>query len=290
MNFNNTTPTAAEIFAALRAPFDPAEVKWRIGSKSKDGKRATMLAYIDARHVQDRLDEVVGPMNWRQEYMPHAGGAPGGIMCALSVRVDGEWITKIDAAEATDIEGAKGGPSDAFKRAAVQFGIGRYLYAVEAPWVELENGYPPRGFDGRALLDRKSAKTAQKAAPAAAPKAGPVSAAPAAEKAPAPAPAKPAAAAQAKAPATAAQPAAPAPAAAPAAAPAPASALTPADEQALAGLTDDQRKRAAFVIEKARTGKTAPSALRHFVTGERCADMPQAVRDYMLSFVARGAQ
>ena len=50
------------------------------------------------------------------------------MICKLSVRISGEWVTKCDGADDTNIEGAKGGISDAFKRAAVKFGIFRYAY------------------------------------------------------------------------------------------------------------------------------------------------------------------
>lgn len=47
-----------------------------------------------------------------------------------------------DGAENTDIEPVKGGLSDAYKRAAVKWGIGRYLYDMEAAWVDVDPGYP----------------------------------------------------------------------------------------------------------------------------------------------------
>lgn len=50
----------------------------------------------------------------------------GGVECGISIKIDGEWITKWDAAENTQVEAVKGGRSGAMKRAAVQWGIGRY--------------------------------------------------------------------------------------------------------------------------------------------------------------------
>ena len=52
----------------------------------------------------------------------------GRTVCELSLKINGVWITKTDGAGDTNIEGEKGGLSDAFKRAAVKFGVGRYLY------------------------------------------------------------------------------------------------------------------------------------------------------------------
>lgn len=118
----------------LSEPFDPALVSWRVGSTSADKKRGLALAYIDARDVMARLDEVVGSANWQDRYE-----FPGKrTICYLSLRIDGEWVTKADGAGDSDVEAEKGAISDALKRAAVKWGIGRYLYDVEAPWVELE--------------------------------------------------------------------------------------------------------------------------------------------------------
>lgn len=115
----------------LREPFPSKDVEWRVqASGSSNGNIwARVLAYITNRAIQDRLDSVVGVENWRNEYQK----APdGGVMCGLSIRIGGEWVTKWDGAENTDIEGVKGGLSGAMKRAGVQWGIGRYLYALEA--------------------------------------------------------------------------------------------------------------------------------------------------------------
>jgi hypothetical protein len=132
-------------FAELSKPFPAKDVEWRIQKKSKDGKKALVIAYHDARTVMDRLDQAVGPANWQDAYR---GGAAGGVICRLELRMDGEWIGKEDAAENTNVEAVKGGISDAFKRAGVKWGIGRYLYDVPATWVTLKNEYgdfdPPR--------------------------------------------------------------------------------------------------------------------------------------------------
>src|ERR1700744_2711820 len=93
------------------------------------------LAYMDARAVMDRLDGVCGPDGWQCNYLVTGQLA----VCSLGVRVpSGEWIWKADGAGATDVEGEKGMLSDALKRAAVRFGIGRYLYDMRSPWVDIE--------------------------------------------------------------------------------------------------------------------------------------------------------
>jgi hypothetical protein len=119
----------------LSAPFPPADVSWRVGSTTKDQTKGMALAYIDARDVMARLDNVVGAENWQDEYTETPKGR---IFCKLSIQADGQWVTKSDGAGDTDYEGDKGAISDAFKRAAVKWGIGRYLYGLDSPWVEIE--------------------------------------------------------------------------------------------------------------------------------------------------------
>lgn len=124
-----------DLFQQLAAPFAPEAVSWRAQSLTRDKTKAMALAYIDARDVMDRLDAVVGPANWQDTYTETAKGR---LICTLSLRVNEEWISKSDGAGNTDVEGDKGAISDALKRAAVKWGIGRYLYDIEAPWAECE--------------------------------------------------------------------------------------------------------------------------------------------------------
>lgn len=125
-------------FKALSEPFAPDDVEWRIQSSgTKNGKPwALCLAYITNRGIMNRLDEVCGPENWQNEFRP---GPLGGVICGISIRVDRgtqglDWITKWDGSDETDIEKIKGGLSGAMKRAGSQFGIGRYLYNLDATW------------------------------------------------------------------------------------------------------------------------------------------------------------
>lgn len=110
----------------LDNPFPEKDIDWRISRAGKTNDRiwAFVLAYIDARAVMDRLDEIVGKEGWKDRYWKDGQSN----MCGISIKVNGEWIEKIDGADDTDIEAVKGGISGAFKRAAVKWGIGRYLY------------------------------------------------------------------------------------------------------------------------------------------------------------------
>lgn len=120
--------------AALQKPFPASEIEWRVGSTNGEKTKGLALAYLTARHVMERLDEVAGVGNWQDRYEFHGPRT----VCYLSLRVGDEWITKADGAGDSDVEAEKGAISDALKRAAVKWGIGRYLYNTGNIWVEIE--------------------------------------------------------------------------------------------------------------------------------------------------------
>ncbi|GIV58162.1 MAG: DNA repair protein Rad52 [Bacteroidetes bacterium] len=120
--------------------FHPDDIAWKPIAVSKKTGKALAAAYVTNRAIMDRLDQVVGPENWRNEFV---SGPEGGVLCGLSIRVvreDGtaEWVTKWDGAENTDVEPVKGGLSSSMRRAAVQWGIGRYLYDLPSQWVPID--------------------------------------------------------------------------------------------------------------------------------------------------------
>lgn len=131
-------------FEALQAVFNADEIEWRLQQAGEKNGRiwAICVPYVTNRAIQARLDEVLGPENWKNEFRD---GPDGGVLCGLSVRVGDEWVTKWDGAENTDIEGVKGGLSGAMKRAAVQWGIGRYLYALDESFANVHDGGKLRG-------------------------------------------------------------------------------------------------------------------------------------------------
>ncbi len=98
--------------------------KWRIQSCSKTSPNATCVAFIDARAVMDLLDEVVGQTNWQSEFY----NVDGMMFCRIGIKVNGEWIWKSDTGSEGNIEKEKSHASDCLKRAAVSWGIGRFLY------------------------------------------------------------------------------------------------------------------------------------------------------------------
>ncbi len=119
----------------LKEPFREEEVEFRLAQCGETGNKvwAYCLAYISARAIMNRLDDVCGHGNWKATYdfIP-AGPMSGGVICNLSIKVGDEWVTKQDGAEFTDTEPFKGGISSALKRAGCAWGMGRYLYSLEA--------------------------------------------------------------------------------------------------------------------------------------------------------------
>ncbi|MGN0240897.1 MAG: hypothetical protein ACI4CS_04345, partial [Candidatus Weimeria sp.] len=85
-----------------------------------------ILLYKDARCDQNILDETVGPMNWQKSYSRDNAN------CTVSIWDDEkkQWISKEDTGTESNTEKEKGLASDSFKRACVNWGIGRELYTA----------------------------------------------------------------------------------------------------------------------------------------------------------------
>lgn len=166
--------SAREIQQALALPFAPEDLEWRLQTTNKEKTRGLAIPYVTNRAIQNRLDDVVGPDHWYNEYKPwhrfttkvRSERNPSEFeekeiisqLCGIAIYFEDrkEWVVKWDGAEDTDIEQVKGGLSDSMKRAAVQWGIGRVLYSMNTVWVDIEK--QGRSFiikDGeRARLDK----------------------------------------------------------------------------------------------------------------------------------------
>lgn len=127
----------------LELPFSFEEIEWRVLLVSKKKPVAQVAAYVDSRAIQRRLDEVIGRENWQNEFITVAGNKKDETthICNISIYYPdrGEWISKSNGAGCTDIEPIKGGLSNAFKRAASMWGIGRYLYELKDIWVDVDD-------------------------------------------------------------------------------------------------------------------------------------------------------
>lgn len=126
-----------EITRALAVPFEDREVKFK--PQAVKNNRALALAYVDVRVIMDRLDEVLGVARWQDSYelLPD-----GSVQCQLRVRIGNEWITKTDVGSPSEQpdggDRLKAAYSDALKRAAVKFGVGRYLYRLPQQWADFD--------------------------------------------------------------------------------------------------------------------------------------------------------
>ena len=129
------------IFEKLKAKFPERDLEFKIGATNTDKTMGLALAYVSARAIQSRLDEVLGMENWKVSYRE----IKDGFLCTLSIRINNEWIEKEDGSGVTSYESIKGGISNAFKRVASSgFGIGRYLYNARNSWYPIKkqgNGY-----------------------------------------------------------------------------------------------------------------------------------------------------
>lgn len=126
-----------EISKGLREPFDPADVDFRVqGRVNEQTGRAQVVAYIDARMVQDRLDDVVGAGNWSFDWEPVVIDKGEVQVAKGTLTILG--VSKADAGTASNFEQSLGAVSHCFKRAAVHWGVGRYLYDLPMSWVQVE--------------------------------------------------------------------------------------------------------------------------------------------------------
>lgn len=123
----------------LTAPIQPDEIEWRVQQQTKTGK-LIVVPYITNRCVMERFDRQFGWHGWQNDITEIGDG----FLCRITVTMpDGTRLTKTDGASRTDIEPVKGGISDAMKRCAVQFGVGRNLYTYPRVFVETLDKYIP---------------------------------------------------------------------------------------------------------------------------------------------------
>ena len=130
--------------------------KWRV--QSVQYGKASCVAYIDARDCMDMLDKVVGAANWQSIYYTEDKK----LFCRIGIFTNNQWVWKSDTGSESNVEKEKGQVSDAFKRACVQWGIGRFLYRLPIQKIQTKkhtNGkeypYAPEKdkiiFDGETL-------------------------------------------------------------------------------------------------------------------------------------------
>ncbi len=114
----------------LRKPFPASKISFKCQTKPNEKGNSLVVAYIDARDVMERLDDVIGP-DWSDRY--EKAGTAKGLVCYLTVC----GVTRADVGDDdNENEPVKSAFSDAFKRAAVKFGVGRFLYDLPKMWAK----------------------------------------------------------------------------------------------------------------------------------------------------------
>lgn len=111
------------------------EIEVRVQSVSEKG--VILLLYKDARVDMNILDETVGSQNWQREHYE----CKGNLFCRVGIKDkdSGEWVWKADCGAESNTEAEKGEASDSFKRACVNWGIGRELYTAPFIWIKAED-------------------------------------------------------------------------------------------------------------------------------------------------------
>ena len=115
-------------FRKLRAD----EIDCRVSTVSEKG--CSLLLYKDARCDMNILDETVGSMNWQRKHTRENANC----IVAIWDANKGAWIEKEDVGTESNTEKEKGLASDSFKRACVNWGIGRELYTAPFIWIPAE--------------------------------------------------------------------------------------------------------------------------------------------------------
>lgn len=115
----------------LQTPFDEKLVKWKVQTANE--KWATCVAYVDSRIVAQKLDECTNG-RWQDEYKE----VNGLLICRIGIYSESlnQWVWREDTGTESNMDKEKGQVSDAFKRAAVKWGVGRGLY--DLPIINLQ--------------------------------------------------------------------------------------------------------------------------------------------------------
>jgi len=145
-----------ELLAELEVPFPVSQVLWRVTNTANHRTRGQVVPYADPRAYTDRLNGLVSPQGWTRTYETvtmnnitrtkgNAEIVTGKILVTCKVTIDGlgthagtgeEWADEDNAMTSAEAQ--------AFKRACSCFGLGRYFYDFDAPWVDIDDKGRPK--------------------------------------------------------------------------------------------------------------------------------------------------
>jgi hypothetical protein len=120
----------------LAAPFSVSSIEWKPTGKGGANVRTSLVAFVSARVVAERLDSVLGCGGWGFDYEVLAMDNGEIKTCKGVLSIGG--ISKSDVGSSSNWEPSKGAVSDALKRAAVLWGVARYLYTLPSVSVTLD--------------------------------------------------------------------------------------------------------------------------------------------------------
>ncbi len=157
MTTENATPIleSAKLLDQLADPFDPSEIKWRVTHTTRDGSRGAVIAFADPRAYSDRLNHVFTPSGWTRTYEVNTVSSvtrmkkdkliqTGKVLVTCMVTITGVGTHADSGEEWADEENAMtSAQAQAFKRACICFGLGRYLYNFAEMWVPLNEYRQP---------------------------------------------------------------------------------------------------------------------------------------------------
>ena len=112
--------------------------KWKVQSFVSQETKGLCVGYIDSRNVMDLLDKVCGAENWQKKYYT----VKNTLVCSIGIKTGEDWVWKDDGGTESFTDKEKGECSDAFKRAGVCWGIGRFLYDLDFKYVDIKNKKP----------------------------------------------------------------------------------------------------------------------------------------------------
>jgi hypothetical protein len=165
------TPTLTrEDLEQLKAPFDASTISIKIQSFSKAKDRAMLVAYVQHTDAYNRLESVDPGWTCETTNIKEVGD-----LVVVSMKMTVKGVTRENVGEGEDYKSAY---SDALKRVAMLFGIGRYLYDQGQAWVKYDD--QKDRFRVWTLSDYQSALRGEKLPTASAPAAPLKSVAPAA--------------------------------------------------------------------------------------------------------------
>lgn len=149
---------------SLRAPFKPEDISWKPQTVDYKAKTALAVAYADPRAYVDRLNEVFGVGGWSDAYRftvtpfnkfikgkkawgdkpatedKEVAGNKVIVVATLSIQEHNIDVSSTGDSDASDDNAATSAEAQAFKRAAMKLGLGRYLYELPKQTARYDNG------------------------------------------------------------------------------------------------------------------------------------------------------